>query len=400
MTTVTPATAPAGWWELRVGGLPSAFWALWTGTLVNRLGAFVFPFLSLFLTGARGYSVAQAGVVLTVLGVGMGISQPVGGMLADHYGRRRTMVLGMVGASASLLTVGAARSLLLLCVACFVFGFFSDLYRPASQAAIADLVPEALRPRAYALVFWAINLGWSVATLMAGVLAEGGYWLLFAGDAATSLAFAVIILRRVPETRPEATGTTPGSLLDVLRDRLMLALVACVVLQSVAYMQAFYTLPLAVVADGLGTKGYGVVIALNGLLIVALQPLLLGVLGRRGRAPLLLVAGLVLGLGLGLTAFADSLLGHLGVVTVWSLGEILGAGLLGALVATIAPAHLRGRYMGVFGASFGLSSMLAPGLGTQTLEHLGEGALWLGCLVFATLSGMGMFLVSRAADRR
>jgi MFS family permease len=88
------------------------------------------------------------------------------------------------------------------------------------------------------------------------------------------------------------------------------------------------------------------------------------------------------------------------VVTVWSLGEILGAGLLGALVATIAPAHLRGRYMGVFGASFGLSSMLAPGLGTQTLEHLGEGALWLGCLVFATLSGMGMFLVSRAADRR
>jgi MFS family permease len=180
----------------------------------------------------------------------------------------------------------------------------------------------------------------------------------------------------------------------------MLALVVCVVLQSVAYMQAFYTLPLAIVADGLGTDGYGVVVALNGILIVALQPLLLGALGRRARSSLLLVAGVVIGLGLGLTAFADTLVAHLGAVTVWTLGEIVGAGVLGALVATIAPAHLRGRYMGVFGASFGVSSMLAPGLGTQALEHLGEGALWLGCLVSATLSGMGMFLVSRAADRR
>jgi MFS family permease len=204
----------------------------------------------------------------------------------------------------------------------------------------------------------------------------------------------------VPETRPTHAHTTAGSLRDVLRDRLMLALVISTVLQSMAYMQAFYTLPLAVVADGLGTKGYGVVIALNGLLIVTLQPVLLGALGRRGRGPLLLVAGLVIGLGLGLTTFADSLAGHLAAVTVWSVGEVLGAGLLGALVATLAPSHLRGRYMGVFGASFGVSSMLAPGLGTQTLEHLGEGALWLGCLVSATLSGMGMLLVSRAADRR
>ena len=400
MTAVSPALAPAGWWQARVGGLPAAFWALWAGTLVNRLGAFVFPFLSLFLTGARGYSVARTGLVLTVLGVGMGLSQLLGGWLADHYGRRRTMVVGLVGAAAGLVAVGAARGLLLLCAAVFVFGLFADIYRPAAQAAVADLVPEALRARAFALVFWAINLGWAVATLTAGFLAERGYWLLFAGDAATSLAFAGIVLWRVPETRPDETGTTPGSMRDVLRDRLMLALVICVVLQSVAYMQAFYTLPLVIVHDGLGTDGYGVVIALNGILIVALQPLLLGALGRRARSSLLLVAGLVIGLGLGLTAFADSLIAHLGAVTVWSLGEIVGAGVLGALVATIAPAHLRGRYMGVFGASFGVSSMLAPGLGTQTLQHLGEGALWLGCLVAATLSGMGMFLVSRAADRR
>src|SRR5689334_21539297 len=154
MTVPAPALA-TGWWGSRVGGLPPAFWALWAGTLVNRLGAFVFPFLSLFLTGTRGYSEALTGLILTVLGVGLGISQPLGGTLADHYGRRRTLLLGLVGSAASLLVVGAVRSLPALCVAVLVFGVFADLYRPASSAAIADLVPDELRPRAFALVFWA-----------------------------------------------------------------------------------------------------------------------------------------------------------------------------------------------------------------------------------------------------
>jgi MFS family permease len=399
VTTTAPPLAP-GWWEARVGGMPRPFWALWAGTLVNRLGAFVFPFLSLFLTGTRGYSVGRAGVVLTVLGVGLAISQPLGGTLADRYGRRRTLLLGLVGSAAALLLVGAVRGFPALCAAVFVFGIFADLFRPASQAAIADLVPDDLRARAFALVFWALNVGFAVATLLGGVLAQHGYWLLFAGDAATSLAFAGIILRHVPETMPTEVSTTPGSIADVLRDRLMVALVICVIAESTAYMQAFYTLPLAIVHDGLGTSGYGVIIALNGILIVALQPLLLGALGRRGRAPLLLVAGVVIGVGLGLTAFADTMAQHLGAVTVWTLGEIVGAGVLGALVASIAPVHLRGRYLGVFGASYGISSILAPGLGTQVLQHFGEGALWTSCLVLAAGSGVGLFLVSRAADRR
>jgi MFS family permease len=391
---------PPSWWGARLGGLPRPFWAIFAGTLVNRLGSFVLPFLSLFLTLGRGYSIGEAGLVLTAMGLGSAISQPIGGGLADHIGRRRTMVGGLVGSGVTLLGLGAAHGLPLMCLSAFVYGVASDLFRPASQAAIADLVPEGLRARAYALIFWALNLGFAVATLVGGFLADRGYWLLFAGDAATSIAFAAIVLRLVPETRPAGNDSTPGSLRDVLQDRLMVGLVLSVLLQSVAYMQAFFTLPLAIVRDGLGTRGYGEVIALNGVLIVALQPLLLGALGRRGRGRLLLSANVVLGIGLGLTAFADGLLMHLLAVTVWTLGEILAAGQLGALVASIAPVHLRGRYMGVFGASFGLSAFLAPGLGTQTLEHLGESTLWAGCLVSSVLAGFGMLLVANAAGRR
>lgn len=402
MTVPTAAVElpPSTWWGARVGGLPGPFWAIWVGTLVNRLGSFVLPFLSLFLTSGRGYSIGEAGVVLTAMGLGSFVSQPVGGAMADRLGRRRTMVAGLLASGATLLAVGAARGLVLLCVSAFVYGVAADLYRPASQAAIADLVPEPMRARAYALVFWALNLGFAVATLLGGFLADRGYWLLFAGDAATSAGFALIVLRLVPETRPARHESAAGSLRDVVGDRLMMALVLGVILQAIAYMQAFFTLPLVVVGDGLGTSGYGIVIALNGVLIVALQPLLLGALGRRGRGPLLLVANVTVGVGFWLTTFADTLPMHLLAVTIWTLGEILGAGQLGALVASIAPVHLRGRYMGVFGASFGLAAFLAPGLGTQTLERLGETVLWTGCLVSSVIAGIMLLFVATAAGRR
>ena len=386
-------------WAAHVGGLPRSFWFLWTGTLVNRVGSFITPFLALYLTNERDVSVAQAGLVLSLLGLGSAVGQPVGGVLADRIGRRRTMVIGLLSSAVTLLVLGAMTNLVAVAAAAFAYGLCLDAFRPAVQAAVADLVADADRPRAFALQFWAVNLGFSIATPLGGYLAGRGYWLLFVLDAAATVAFAVLILRGVPETRPVVTGAV-GRLRDVVSDRLLLALVASVIAVSVVYLQAFSTLPLVFGDDGLGPGSYGLAIGLNGVLIVVLQPLVLGYLGRRGRGPLLLVAMVLQGVGFGLTAFADALPMHLVAITVWTLGEILQAGQLGALVAAIAPAHLRGRYMGAFGFSFGAAAFLGPAVGTQVLSRAGEGALWGGSLVLCCLAGVGLLLVARAAERR
>jgi len=220
-------------------------------------------------------------------------------------------------------------------------------------------------------------------------------------DALASVGFAMLILRGVPETRPVVDpDAVAGHLRDVLADRLMLGLVASVVASAVVYLQAFSTLPLVFGLDGLGPGSYGLALSLNGVLIVVLQPLLLGLLGRRGRGPLLLVAMVLQGAGFGLTAFADDMPGHLLAIAVWTVGEVLQAGLLGALVASIAPQHLRGRYMGVFGLSFGTAAFLGPLLGTQVLSRSGETALWTGSFVLCVAAGLGLLRVSAAADRR
>ena len=379
------------------GGLPRTFWYLWSGTLVNRLGSAVGPFLALYLTGPREMSTAQAGFVLTAFGLGSLVSQPLGGVLADRYGRRITMVAGLGLSALLLVAVGASHRLALLLPAVLAYGVCLDLPRPALQAAVADVVDERDRTRAYALHFWAINLGFSVAVPLGGALAAQGYWWLFGIDAATALVFAAIVLLRVPETRPERTvGTPVGSLREVLRDRTLTALLVCVVAQAVVYMQAFTTLPLVIAGDGLGSSGYGLVLGLNGVLIVALQPLLLGVLARVDRGLLLLLAAVLIGGGLALHGVADSLVAHWLAVVVWTTGEVLQAGLLAGLVSGLAPVHLRGRYLGVFGSSYGVAALLAPLLGTQTLEHLGQTALWVGCAVLGTISGVGL----RQVDRR
>jgi MFS family permease len=337
--------------------------------------------------------------VLSLLGLGSAIGQPVGGVLADRIGRRRTMVLGLLSSAATLLVLGAATGFVAVAAAAFAYGLCLDLFRPAVQAAVADLVGDADRPRAFALQFWAINLGFSVATPLGGYLASRGYWLLFVLDAAASAVFALLILRGVPESRPVDSGAV-GRLRDVLSDRLMLALVASVVAASVVYLQAFVTLPLVFGDDGLGPGSYGLAIGVNGVLIVLLQPLLLGFLGARRRGPLLLVALSLQGVGFGMTAFADSMPAHVAAIAVWTLGEILQAGLLGALVAALAPEHLRGRYMGTFGFSFGAAAFLAPVLGTQVLDRAGEGALWGGAFAVCVASGVGLLVVAGAADRR
>ena len=392
---------PAGRWAQMAGGLPSTFWYLWTGSLINRLGGAVGPFLALYLTGERGVTTAEAGLVLTAFGAGQAISQPVGGVLADRFGRRVTIVLGLLCSAALLLAVGAARTLPLLALTVFAYGLCLDAVRPAVQAAVADVVSAQDRARAYALNFWAINLGFSVAVPLGGLLASRGYWWLFAVDAATAVVFALVVVLRVPETRPlRLPGSAAGSVREVLADRLLLALVACTIGQAAVYMQAFSTLPLVVADDGLGAAAYGVALGLNGVLIVALQPFVLAVLARQDSGRLLLVAGVVQGGGLALHGLADSLAAHMAAVAVWTIGEVLQAGLLSGLVADLAPTHLRGRYLGVFGASFGIAAFLAPLAGTQALQHLGEPALWTGCAVLGTASGVGLLRVSAAAHRR
>jgi MFS family permease len=371
-------------------GLPRTFWYLWAGALINRLGGFVYTFLALYLTQARHFTVAQAGFVIALFGAGSFASGPVGGYLADHIGRRRTMVLSFALASAAMLQLGFARAAWHITLSAPLVGFCSDLFRPAQQAAIADLVPPADRTRAYGYIYWAVNLGFAGAAMIAGFMAERNFTLLFIGDAATTLAFGVIVFLRVPETHPErhiAVRERPDPRVP-LRDRAFMAFIVAQFLVMLVGAQGYSTLPVDLRDHGIRPVTFGWLLAINGVMIVLFQPTAIGLVQRFSRGRVLAVAALLQGIGFGLTGAGHSKAWYALTVVIWTTAELCYSPVSPAIVSDLAPAKLRGTYQGIFSMAWGASACLAPALGSLVLGRFGSVPLWASCFVVCVVAAV------------
>ncbi|HEX8950655.1 MAG TPA: MFS transporter [Polyangia bacterium] len=362
-------------------GLPRTFWYLWTGALIDRLGTFVYTFLALYLTRERHFSVAHAGLVVSLYGAGSFAAGPIGGYLADHLGRRRTMLLAFTLSAFAMLHLGVARAAWHITLATLLLGFCANLFRPAQHATVADVVPEAERTRAYGYLYWAVNLGFSGAAMLGGFMAERNFMLLFVADAATTLAFGIIVYLRVPETHPErhvADRARPDVRVP-LRDRSFMIFVVAQLLVMLVGSQANSTLPIDMRDHGIAPSTFGWLLAINGVMIVLLQPTAVRLLQRRDRGRVLALGALLQGVGFGLTCVAHSVGWYALTVVVWTSAELMYSPVSPAVVSDLAPPRLRGTYQGVYSMAWGGATFLAPALGSLVLGRFGSVALWTSC---------------------
>ncbi|TWF74986.1 putative MFS family arabinose efflux permease [Pseudonocardia hierapolitana] len=392
-STQAPATQGIEPWSPRARPRPSSLvWALTATHFVSRAGGLARSFLVLYLTQERGLSPTTAGAVAAAVGVGDIGSQLLGGWLGDRIGRRHTMLVGFLGTAVALVALGSAETMAAICAAAVGVGLTAELFRPVGSAAVADL-PAQERIRAFGLLFWAANLGFTVSAVAAGVLVRQGYGILFWVNSAASVLAALIVWRHVPETRPPTPTVTRRAVLPVLvRDPVMLAMAAIHVVYFTMFLQTFSTLPLVMAGDGYGPGTYGAVLALNGIVIVVVQPVAVRLLDGRDTASVLAVSMLLVGIGGGLGAVVQSGAGHAGSILVWTLGQIGVSVMFGAAFADLAPADLRGRYMGVASATWSVGAVLGPLLGTVLLDHAGRTALWVAC----SATGLALFAAQRA----
>jgi MFS family permease len=315
------------------------------------------------------------------------------------------MMLSFFVAPVAMLVLGLTHEPALLLVAMFALGFFTDLSRPAINAAIIDLVPDAHRPRAFAYIYWAINLGAALAPILAGVLANYDYFLLFFIDAVTTAVFGVIVLMRVPETQAievavAARVPTRARLGAALRDPMLLVFVFLTLLIGIVYSQANVTVPLDMAANGLPPSDYGLAIAVNGALIVVFTIWISRRTARLPRYPLMAGAALLLGLGFGLTGFATTLAFYALSVSVWTFGEVISASIAPTIVSELSPPSLRGLYQGIWGSAWGLAFFLGPALGGLIFGELGSDVLWATTFVIGVIVAIGFLLMSVPARRR
>jgi MFS family permease len=383
-------------------GLPRAFAWLFAGTLVNRLGTFVMPFLAIYLTEELHLSVERTSFIAGLVGMGSIFAGPVGGALADRIGRRVVLVVSSVTGAATMLALGFARDLTMICVAAFALGFAGDLFRPALSAIVADVVPARHQARAYGLLHWAVNVGFAIGPALAGVLAARSYSYIFFGDAATTLACGLLVALAVPETRPAPKeGEAQPSLLTPYTDPVFLAFVVLSLLLAIAFFQSFVALPLHMRAHGLSQRTYGLLLGLNGALIVVFQPVLVSLVENANRARVAALSALLTGVGWGMNEVAGSSPALYAVaIVLWTLGEILMAPLTPSIVADMSPPQLRASYQGANQITFGAAAALAPVIGGVVLERFGSAVLWRGCAAAGAISALGFLVVVPLADKR
>ena len=367
--------------------LPSSVWLLVGARAVNRLGAFTLPFLSVTLVAEQHASVAQAGFLMAAFGVATIPSRLLGGRLADRWGARSTIAGGLVATALAQLMVAGAQTLAQATVAVVLLGLAFEVYEPPSQSLVADATTAEDRPVAFGLLFAALSAAGMGAGILAALLAGVDLRWLFVADAATGLACAAVVWRRLPPGTA-AAPPSPGHRARPWQDRRLWVLLGLGTAFAAVYLQVVITLPLTVTARGLPVTVVGVLLTVSALTAVLAQPVTLAARLRRLDDPAALAVGfVVLATGLLLTGLASTVPAFVAATVVWSVGDVLLMGRAYTLVSAIAPDHGRGAYLAAYGTSWGIAAVLAPLVGTQLLTRIGPAPTWAAlagvCLALA-----------------
>jgi MFS family permease len=359
--------------------LPAAAWILFFGMFLNKFGAFVVPFLALYLTRS-GYSLADAGLAIGAYGVGNLLASLVGGQLADTIGRWKTILCSTFLGAGMMLCLSQAHSLPMICALAALTGLAGEFYRPASSALLADLVPAEQRVTAFAAYRMSFNAGWAFGPATAGFLAAKGFVWLFVGDAATTVLFGIVVLLALPrDIAPvRRDNCWRDAVREIRHDRKFQQMVLASFVIAFVFMQMSSTFGVQVTRLGFSPAVYGALISLNGAIVVLCELPLTTVTQRLPARRMIATGYLLIGGGFTAIAFAYTVPWLVGCVIVFTLGEMFAMPVAAAYVSNLSPAHLRGRYQGFYGLNWSLALIIAPALGMKMLGTNGS-LLWLVC---------------------
>jgi MFS family permease len=149
--------------------------------------------LPLLVTNHLNQSAATAGSALFILGMFTGVLLVPGGMVADRWGRRRSMVVGAAISAAGFGVYAVAGSFWVVVVGAALRAIGSGLVWPAATAWISESAPH----RSHALVMGLFgefeNLGITLGPIAGGLAWSAfGIQAAFVTYAATSLVVVVV----------------------------------------------------------------------------------------------------------------------------------------------------------------------------------------------------------------
>jgi MFS family permease len=348
---------------------------------------------------------AQTRLAFTYL-VGAGLSLLIGyaaGHWSDKIGRRPLILMGWgFQAVVPLALLAAGRHVFAGLALLALLPAFGSLGGAADQAMIADLVAPERREAAYASVRVAANLGVTIGPPIGGLLLIGGQWNhLWLGTLVLSTCGFLIAWRFIPRRGAYAPEGPPerGSFKVIIRDSPFLLFMLSSVFATMTYVATETLLPISVTTTHhLAPAAWGVLMIVNPLLVTVFQL-------RLTRWTASVPAWTKLGVAMPLMGVPFLLLNVNGsapaiafVILLFVVGEMLWVPTSQAVVAALAPADIRGAYMGAFGSTWSVGWALTPFLGLQVRSAYGDARMWMCVAAVGVIAGILGIVAARGHD--
>ena len=145
---------------------------------------------------------------------------------------------------------------------------------------VSDLLEGEQRSEGFGLIRVVANLAVAIGPAIGGILASISYMLLFILDACASCITAVIVIKAIPETKPEKKADQPAeSILQtvkgyglVSKDGLFMAYIIATMVMIVVYSQMYSTLSVYLNKfHGVSSQGFGYLMSMNAAMVVIMQ---------------------------------------------------------------------------------------------------------------------------------
>jgi MFS family permease len=357
-------------------GLPKCIYALFCVQIINRLGDFVFPFLSLLLTQKLNFSYSMTGLVVMTASLVAIPASLLGGRLADLVSRRKTYLIGQGLAALAVLICGVIKNPIAIIILLIVSAFFNGFVRPTISAITSDVLSPKKRQIGSSLTYLGINIGVALGPIIAGFLFNNYLSLLFIFDGLSSFIAIIIFYIFVEETMPQGGSVheknikekeASGNLIEVLLKRPSLTFFLIInMFFSFAYSQSTFSLPMMMneVFKANGATKYGYLMSINAITVIFLTVLVIALTKRFKTLINVIIAGVFYMIGFGMIGLIGKSFSLYIISTIlWSIGEVIAATNNGVYLANNSPQNFRARISGVSN----LTSALAKAVGTSGL---------------------------------
>jgi MFS family permease len=376
--------------------------------LISTTGAsMIWPFLIIYVSERLSLPLTNVASLMTLNAVAGLFFSFLAGPITDRVGRKWIMVVSLAVNGLVYLFMSRAASLPAFALLMTISGAFNPLYRVGADAMLADLIPSPQRPEAYSLMRMSNNVGVALGPALGGMIATASYTIAFYIAASGMIIYSLLLFIFAAETlAPRATSPNAaspqaerfGGYDRILKDRPFMSFTTAITLTTICAAMMWVLLSVYAKTNyGVPESLYGMIPMTNALMVVFLQLPVTRV--TRRFAPLLMLAAgsLLYAVGVGSVALGNGFWSFWTSMVIMTIGELILIPTATTYVADLAPAEMRGRYMSIYGLTWGVATGIGPVLGGFLNDNLGPTTIWVGAFIIGiTSTGSFLFLLRRS----